>query len=60
MKLRWKSRETLHKGGPGTRVMYARSGEESCQPAATEVDLMNFWMRAAPISKTAIGHTSRS
>ncbi|GAA3873488.1 hypothetical protein GCM10023084_28060 [Streptomyces lacrimifluminis] len=27
------------------------------QPVATEMDLMNFWMRAAPIAMTVIGVT---
>jgi len=35
---------------------HARFGaeEEEGQPAATEVDLMNFGMRAAPITETVI------
>ncbi len=27
---------------------------------ATGVEWMNFWLRAAPITETAIGHTSAS
>jgi hypothetical protein len=59
-KLKGRERQgvTLHKGGPGTAL--AGAGEERGQPEATEVDLMNFRMRAAPISTTAIGHTSRT
>ena len=49
---------TLHKGGPGTARTDA--GMERDQPAATGVDLTNFRMRAAPITETVIGHTSRN
>ncbi|POX45931.1 hypothetical protein C3489_33115 [Streptomyces sp. Ru71] len=47
------------KGGPfetvapaGARVLGAA---DSGQPAATEVDVMDSWMRAAPVAMTAIG-----
>lgn len=30
------------------------------QPEATEVEWMIFWLRAAPTTETAIGHTSHS
>ncbi len=48
---------TLHKGGPGTA--HTGAGREEGQPVATEVELTQFWMRAAPIEETAISHTSR-
>ncbi|GEC03939.1 hypothetical protein SSP24_15940 [Streptomyces spinoverrucosus] len=54
------NRETLHKGGPGGRAYDDARKRGMCQPVATEVDLMNSWMRAAPVATTAIGHTSRS
>ncbi|GGZ96593.1 hypothetical protein GCM10010303_01480 [Streptomyces purpurascens] len=47
MKQSWRSRVTLSKVGP-------RPDSRSDQPAAMEVDLMN-WMRAALIAMTAIG-----